>query len=329
MGVEAVGTAVVGGGSPPAMRTHYAVVRLGDLRPGESPRLNGMDHEHIRVLADLDEPLPPIVVRYADMSVVDGRHRLAAARLRGDQEIGVIFFHGSAEEAFRLAVEHNVVHGLPLSTADRRAAAERFIRANPGQSDRSLGHTTGLAAKTIAAIRRQVLDGDQRPARLGRDGRVRPLSTAEGRMLAGQVISECPEASLRDVARIAGISAGTVRDVRDRLRAGQDPVPLRQKADRKALAAGASGRPHRAAEEVDIDVLLDGLRCDPSLRYSETGRQFLRWLSARVPSAAAGGGLGRCLPPHSKVVVAKIARECARLWWELADEMDEVSEADA
>ena len=299
-------------------------IRISDLRSADSPRLDGVDQEHVRLLAELDEPLPLILVLHPDMRVIDGMHRVAAARLRGDEEIEVKFFYGSPEDAFRLAVRNNIAHGLPLTLADRTAAAERIIRANPAYSDRSLAKTTGLAAKTIAAIRHRILDGAPQTARVGRDGRVRPLSTAEGRLIASQAMAERPEASLRDIARTAGVSVGTVRDVRDRLRSGLDPVPLQQRADRSRTDGdvGTGWRTRPPAEQVDIDSLLEGLRCDPSLRYSDSGRLFLRWLGSRIPHGIESRLFGRQIPPHSGVVVAKIARECSRMWLEFAEEMD-------
>jgi hypothetical protein len=322
--------------TPPAARLVTPEVRLGptsrvritELRSVDSPRTGGVDYEHIRMLAELDEALPPILVRHADMRIIDGTHRVAAARLRGDVDIEVRFFHGTSEEAFRLAVQQNVTHGLPLTMADRQIAAERIILANPEHSDRSLAKTTGLAAKTIAAVRRRILDGAPQPARIGRDGRVRPLSTVEGRLIASQAIAERPDASLRDIARIAGISVGTVRDVRDRLRSGLDPIPPQQRGERGpgSAAPDAGWRPRPIAQPVDIDSLLEGLRSDPSLRYTETGREFLRWLGMRIPRGASSQDLSRQVPPHSGVVVAKIARECSRIWLEFAEEMDRLSD---
>jgi ParB-like chromosome segregation protein Spo0J len=304
-----------------------ARVLVDELDTADSPRLNGLDQDHVRRLAEMFDALPPIIVREAGMSVVDGLHRVAAARLLNVGDIQARFFHGTADEAFRLAVEQNVAHGLPLSTADRQMAAERLIRANLERSDRALGRTTGLAANTVAAIRRRVAGVESATPRLGQDGRVRPLSTADGRLLASRVMSEHPDASLRDVARAAGISVGTVRDVRDRLRAGRDPVPAKQRQHRPRIEAEARLRVDRQPPKVDISSLLDGLRCDPSLRYSVAGREFLRWLGSRIPDGHETNEIGRRIPPHAGVVVAKVARECARMWLELAEEMEDLGKA--
>jgi len=54
-------------------------VPVSALRASQSPRQAGENLEHIRALADTTDELPPIIVRRADMRVVDGMHRLRAA----------------------------------------------------------------------------------------------------------------------------------------------------------------------------------------------------------------------------------------------------------
>ena len=77
------------------------------------------------------------------MRVVDGMHRLLAALLNGRQTIEAELFDGTADEGFLRAVRENVVHGLPLSQADRRAAAARII----DRSRSSSATTCGTAAR--------------------------------------------------------------------------------------------------------------------------------------------------------------------------------------
>jgi hypothetical protein len=103
------------------------------------------------------------------------------------------------------AVEENVAHGLALLQADRRAAAERLLASHPHMSDRAVGHSAGSAAKTVAVIRKRSSgEVPQSNARVGRDGRVRPLNGGERRRRAADLLAERLEASLRDVARLRG-----------------------------------------------------------------------------------------------------------------------------
>ena len=109
-----------------------------------------------------------------------------------------------------------------MSQADRRAAAERIIASHPHMSDRAIGHSAGLAAKTVAAIRKRSSEQvPQSNVRVGRDGRVRPLNSEEGRQRAADLLVQRPGASLRDVARVTGIAPATVLDVRKRLERGR------------------------------------------------------------------------------------------------------------
>ncbi|MFD8814979.1 ParB/RepB/Spo0J family partition protein, partial [Streptomyces sp. NPDC059627] len=134
--------------------TAVVSVPVLSLRPADSPRLNGEDKAHIMRLAEAETPLPPILVDRRSLQVIDGMHRLMAASLRGQETIDVIFFDGNEADIFLRAVQENVTHGLPLSRADRRAAAERIIASHPHLSDRVIGQTAGLAANTVAAIRK-------------------------------------------------------------------------------------------------------------------------------------------------------------------------------
>jgi hypothetical protein len=259
------------------------------------------------------------------MCVIDGLHRLRAAQLNGSPTLAVRFFRGSEADAFRLAVKANVTHGLPLTLTDRRFAARRIINAEPRLSDRAVATTVGLSPATIAAIRADIDDGADINDRIGQDGRVRPLTTAEGRRIASEVIAQRPHASLREIAREAGISVGTARDVRTRLRSGRDPVPPNQAARLESRPAGVSPERDLRAEpnDVQIDALLEGLRRDPSLRYSEAGRVFLYFLGTRIVNPPQLEEAVRGLPPHCAVVVARIARQCAHNWLGMAAALDQ------
>ncbi|NUS55380.1 MAG: ParB N-terminal domain-containing protein, partial [Streptomycetaceae bacterium] len=167
--------------------------------------MDGQNDAHVVRLAEVDAPLPPILVDRRTMRVIDGTHRLIAAALRGAATIAVRFYDGSADDAFLHAVEANVRHGFPLSQPDRRAAATRIIASHPHLSDRAIAQIAGLGAKTVAGLRRTRADADPAPqpeARVGKDGRLRPVNSHEGRLTAAKVLAECPETPLRVVARL-------------------------------------------------------------------------------------------------------------------------------
>jgi hypothetical protein len=246
--------------------------------------------------------------------VIDGTHRLMAAVLKGRDSIEVEYFDGSPADAFLRAVEANVAHGFPLTQADRRAAAERIVRSHPHMSDRAIAQTAGLAAKTVASIRRLTDDGTVPATRVGLDGRVRPLSNVEGRRHVAALMAERPEASLRELARTAGVSPATVADVRRRLQRGEGPIPTPPNRPRPL--------PHRPATAPSASVL-DKLLRDPSLRHNENGRRLLRLLRLSALGAKELAELGTAAPPHCRQLVRQLAQQYAQVWQEFAQEMEE------
>ncbi len=324
---EAAGTATDRDGRPREVVT----VPVLSLRAGESPRLAGEDKAHIARLAEAESPLPPILVDRRTMRVIDGMHRLLAASLNGRETIEVEFFDGSAADAFLKAVEANVTHGLPLSQADRRAAAARIIVSHPYMSDRAIGASAGLAAKTVAAIRRHsTAEASQLNARVGRDGKVRPLDGVAGRRRVAELMAERPRASLREIARAAGVSPATAGDVRRRLARGEEPVSSRSAADGDAGLAGESAGRHGPDESRSRGVVrlapamaLAKLLRDPSLRHNEQGRWLLRLLQHNAVGAREWSGAIDAVPPHCTVLMVQLARQYAQMWLCFAQELDE------
>jgi len=321
-----------GEGSPPigyptADQLTYTVP-VATLRPADSPRLVGEDAEHIRVLAEPDRALPPILVHRPTMRVIDGMHRLGATRLRGQDTIDVVFFDGSEEDAFVLAVKANVAHGMPLSYADREAAVARIVTSHPDWSNRAIAAAAGLGPRTVAAVRGRIEGLPQGTARIGRDGRVRPLDSTDGRRVASRLIAAFPDASLRAIARAAGIAPATVRDVRERIQRGEDPAPARRpRASRDGQPARRLATPstHDYAERLSTQErndVLRGLERDPSLRFAHTGNRVLRWLVRRVIAEEEWQELVDTVPPHTVYILAALARRCANEWIEFAQQLE-------
>jgi ParB-like nuclease family protein len=297
-----------------------ALVSIESLVAADSPRLSGENDDHVRVLAESDAVLPPLIVHRSTMRVIDGMHRLRAARLKGEHTVLVRFFDGDEDEAFLLAVKTNVTHGLPLTSADRNAAAKRIIEAQPEWSDRAIASATKLSAKTVAAIRaRSTAEHPQLNRRRGRDGRVRPLNAAEGRRRAGELITARPDASLREIARAAGISPSTVRDVRDRLLAGEEPAPAQRNNRRTPQDDRETPEERLSEHNRDPVVLISRLRKDPSLRFNEGGRTLLRLLDAHPVERAEWRRLVDSVPAHCTNDMWSLAKQQAGRWREFAE----------
>ncbi|MGW5250218.1 ParB and winged helix-turn-helix domain-containing protein [Streptomyces sp. NPDC004129] len=296
-------------------------VPIHRLSAVSSPRISGADDQHVRALAQLDVPLPPVVVHRPTMRVLDGVHRIRAAELRGESDIEVRFFDGGEKEAFLLAVQLNSAHGKPLSLDDRTAAARRIIASHPHWSDRRIASVTRLSAKNVAALRGcSTGDGPQSNKRVGLDGRARPLNPAEGRLLAGELLEQDPHISVRELARRAGMSVATASDVRQRFLDGRELLPPRLRGggsndDRPHGQGGAGGLSGFGLGSV---ALIDSLRRDPSVRHSESGRKFLQLLSIHPAGPSEWQKLVQGVPAHRADAVARIARDYAEVWLNVA-----------
>ena len=321
----------------------------------KSPRSGDENKTHVTVLAAADY-LPPIIVHRETMRVVDGMHRLAAAKLRGQKTIGVQFFSGTHDDAFVFAVAANALHGLPLSLKERRDAAVQILLIYPQWSDRRIAETAGLSHRTVAALRRSSGQFAQSNTRLGRDGKVRPLAGARGRRIAARLIRANDRAPLREIAQQSGISVSTAQDVRSRLQRGLDPVDTGRLVDclvdvdrdlAPVLDTEAHGRSGAATNGAALHVvpaddapaslaedparknpsrrsppdkslsagdMLQRLRTNPSLRFSQDGKTLIRLLSASLGAVRECERLTSTAPTHCRDMVADIALEISDFW---------------
>lgn len=270
-----------------------ASVPLGSLVAAYYLRQGGTDAAHVQLLADAaaSVELPPILVQKQGTRIIDGMHRVEAARLRGEHSIRARIVDCSDGEALVLAVRSNTLHGLPFTKADRIAGAKRILAAHPDLSDRSIAGMAGLSPRTIASLRNSSIDGAMFVGkRLGRDGKRRPVVAEEGRRRAVEYIRANPEASLRQIARATDVSLGTAHSIRDRLRKGSEPdasgPPCRETRLAGTAPNGATvrmnlpaGPAHRRIAVTSWPSISAKLAGDPALRYTSGGRAFLRWMS--------------------------------------------------
>ncbi|MDX3638418.1 ParB/RepB/Spo0J family partition protein [Streptomyces sp. MB09-02B] len=304
-------------------------LRLTDVTMGlsVSPRSQGVDLEHAQGLAESGTKAPPILVHRPTMQVIDGRHRLRAAELRGDEYVEARFFEGSEADAFVLAVRLNAEHGLPLQRSDRMAAAQRIMCSHPQWSDRRIAHASALSARTIAALRRSMDNVPILPVRVGSDGRVRPMSAAEGRSKASELIRSGRQLSLRQIAREAGISLGTARDVKQRVLSGRDVIPQGQRERRRGLSVpnGSAQTETRRIVPGERKQILAQLTRDPSLRLTEKGRTLLRMLAAHPSRPEEWQQIVDNIPRHSVDALLSLAQSYAEDWQIFARQLEECS----
>lgn len=294
-------------------RVEQVLIEL--LRFGLSPRTQFCDARHVAALAEVLDEVPPILVHASTMRVIDGVHRVHAARSLGRATIRAVLFRGNEAEAHIEAIRSNVAHGKPLSLGEREAAAQRILELVPSWSDRRIAVVSGLSPKTVARLRsRATADSAQLRARLGRDGRLRPVDPAEVRRRVAEVVRSEPEASTRSIAARTGASQATVRDVRQRLSRGASELlgaPGRRKKRKRAAAPSGDPPPRpdivpgdfaawfeqRSIEDTDWQRFVNDLPisrvyevADACRRHSASWRAFAIALEDRARTHRRSGG---------------------------------------
>jgi ParB-like chromosome segregation protein Spo0J len=208
--------------------TGLLTVRLSALQVLPSLREDTLREHRIEALLAAPDDWAPILVRRADLTIVDGQHRVAAARRLDRAEIEAELFDGDAEAAFLEFVQRHARLREGLNRRERRSAARRVLETHREWSDRRIAELCGISPKTVAELRRELPEVDGEVAgdvRVGRDGRARPVDAAARRALIVAALQERPDASLRAIARTVGVSPETVRSVRSDLGRTSPPRP--------------------------------------------------------------------------------------------------------
>jgi hypothetical protein len=162
----------------------------------------------------------PIVVSCSTLAVVDGHRRVFAARAAGLTQVRVRWFCGSGTRALAEFVRLNTHDADGLDRRELEEAARRIVCAHPDWSDRRIGELCRISPKWVAQVRsvlRETVPNVRlmgTDARVGRDGRVRPLDARAQRVRVAEAIKAQPTASLREIAAAIGVSPETVRKVR-------------------------------------------------------------------------------------------------------------------
>ncbi len=321
-------------------------VPISALAPGFYLRQGGINAVHVQLLVGAagSADLPPILVQERGWRVIDGMHRLEAAKLRGDGSINARFLDCTDKEALVLAIKSNTMHGLPLSKADRISGAKRVLAAHPDWSDHAVAGIAGLSAKTIASLRNRSADGTQFSSkRLGRDGRRRPVTAGEGRRRAAEYIHAHPDAPLRQVARETDVSLGTVHDVRARIRRGTDPERNRRRLSAERIAehpatgaspglpASVNGISLQRNRQNNAPPAWSGISAklanDPAIRYTEGGKEFLRWMALGAAHADEWREFIDAIPVHWLSAIASIAESVSEEWSQFAERLRSKQEA--
>jgi hypothetical protein len=290
------------------------LVPVGGLSSRSPFRLGGTCPEQVERLVELGGTWPPILVA-RDGVVIDGCHRVAAARRLGMARIAAVYFDGGPEEAFVEFVRRNVAHGLMLTLVERKQAATRVLDLHPDWSDRRIAELCALSPKTVGRLRLSVVGsapGEQRAdeVREGRDHRLRPARPGSVRGRVVEALREQPDASLRTIAAVAGASPETVRLVRMNLAA--DPVI----ECRVAPPGEPSGPDGPAGGDDAIDWASDA-----ALASAPGGDDLLTWM-AQTRLDPSDLEWAQSVPLSRVYVLAEESRRRSDLWLQFAQALE-------
>jgi ParB-like chromosome segregation protein Spo0J len=311
-------------------------VALARLVVKRSIRESGVNQEHVQRLMRLGGRWPPILVHEATGVVIDGVHRVTAARMLGLLRVDASLFSGGPDAALIECVRRNVQHGLPLTLRERKWAAGRVLSVHPNWSDRRIAGICALSPKTVGRLR--VAPGrcesgtaEQSDAlvRVGRDNRLRPVDSVSARERVAKAIQENPEASLRSVATLVGVSPETVRSVRLSLARGRDeargrnePCAMSEDAERACERSPAALHDVLTGDRPPVDLIgRDGtsVRALTAVPNNASAlAEFLAWLERTAVQAQECSQWATRVPAPYCLEVAAEARRRAESWLEFA-----------
>jgi len=285
--------------------------------------------------------LPPLVVHRPSMKIIDGMHRLSAARLRNQDTVEARFFDGTADEAFVISVLANITHGMPLTRKDRKAAALRILTTYSDWSDRLVSSYAGLSHSTVAKLRKlSTGQNGQLTGRLGKDGKIHPATGTDKRTIAAEPIRGSRSTPSHGDAHGADAPSTTDRYVEQQRKsrpqesrglaiprgyATGTPAPATSHTNNRTLVGSAAPvsidvRPSRALRPA-VATALKRLRLNPAVRFNEDGRALVRLLSIAESNVADSYELTPTAPEHCLATIADIASALGDAWHDIARDL--------
>ena len=297
---------------PPS--AEVVTVALAELSLSTSFREGGLNEEHVQRLVALAGHWPPVLVNRPDGLVIDGAHRVEAARILGLDRMEAWYFDGEPDDALIEFVRRNVHQGLPLTLRERKRAAEHVLVAHPEWSDRRIAELCAISPKTVGRLRGKktgcptggILQLDAR-TRIGRDNKWRPVHSGSVRSLVAEALKEHPGASLRSVAKSVGVSPETVRIVRMNMGASCAP---------DAAQPPTVSPPARLPEKtVSWDQDLALVSCDD-------GEDFVAWFDRTTLTEDECWRFVDSVPLSRIYEIADEARRRSEVWVQFAKSLD-------
>lgn len=320
------------------------------ITPGPKVRQERIDIDHARRLIPVLDACPPIKVREVGdgYQLVDGQHRLSAAKFDNRPTVRGVVLALTDAEAFVEAVKSNRDHGLPMSLAERTTAAASMAKLYPDWSDRVIAEACAVSDKTVADLRPTAENPQLDGKRTGADGKRRPASKAEQqakRKIVADIITKNPDWSLHRVAEVADVSPMTVASVRTELEqkkspgepggpSVEPPVSVGDAPDDDRSEDGADPAPRHLApvpdrgDEEPTPTVGDYLNwwpqrwsADAEFQQSNETREFARFMDRRMFRKEEPGDVDACPLSRRKHAITA-ARYMAEAWTAFADRLE-------
>lgn len=170
-------------------------LKIKDIQQDQrlTPR-GSIDKTTVAAYAASFEQLPPIDVFWIEGRdgwwLVDGWHRVDAAKQLGLEDIEANEHQGTFEDALEFAYDANLKHGRPLSTSERKEAAKLKLTRHTERSNNWIAQDVGLDSKTIATIRDDLEAASEIPKLsmlIGRDGKEYPREMPKAEVLVERI----------------------------------------------------------------------------------------------------------------------------------------------
>ena len=106
-----------------------------------------------------DVSFPPVAVFQIEgkNALVDGFHRVAAAKRSGRKSIASILRQGTRGDAIKFAITANTSHGLRFTNEDKRRAVNLAMKAFPESTDRELAKLCAVSQPFVSKLRKPVI----------------------------------------------------------------------------------------------------------------------------------------------------------------------------
>lgn len=231
-------------------------IRIADLRTSDELqcRVDGINAEVVEdyTLEYIQSAVFPPLTVYRDDDVywvVDGRHRLEAARRAGRLTITCQVYDGDFELARWQSLHANTTNGLRRSHRDTQEAISRALQHPLGVklSDSQIAVHVGCSSPTVRKYREQleadskILKSDQR---MGRDGRT--IQTANIGKRENSVRITPPPATAAEVGPLPDLPNTSIED-----KASRRPQRSETMGQGYSKAASQLGKLARAIDDVD------------------------------------------------------------------------------